>query len=174
METEPQSRYEPEGLSTLDGVALVTGAAMASIHVRALFTDLPGPFTIALIVVLFCWMSLASAGPFVFAVRRFVRHLGNYPGLGDRLWLLAGVPWILAGVVRTGSTSSNLDPGSDRPYAAALIGSVSVAIGWGLLIVLRHGAAACVANRSWTEWAGLLCTGLWPLQALTAFVILNS
>lgn len=174
METEVALRPEPEGLTTLDAVALVTGAAMASVHVRALFTDQPGPFTLAVLVTLFCWMSLASSGPFVFVIRRFARHLPGYPGLGDVLWLISGLPWVISGVVRTGSSTSYLDPAADRAYAATLIGSVAVAIGWSLLIVVRHGAAACVADRTWTEWAGLLAAGLWPLQALTAFVILNS
>src|SRR5436309_524433 len=60
-------RSEPGGgFSVLDGAAIVTGAAVASIHIRRVIRDdLAAPGWV-LIWGTFAWVALTAAGPFLF------------------------------------------------------------------------------------------------------------
>ena len=81
----------------LDGVALVAGAAIASVHLRGgrPARDLPGAGW-ALIWLTFAGVALTASGPFLRAIRRLSGRPGTPPRLGDRLWALLGAPWVLA------------------------------------------------------------------------------
>src|SRR4051794_13767557 len=86
------------GVTVLDGGALVVGAAVASIHIRAALRDedrLDG-LGWALLWLTLAGVALTAAGPFVFLVRRYGRRPTGYPRTGDWLWLALGLPWILA------------------------------------------------------------------------------
>ncbi len=77
------------GLTMLDVTALVTGAAVASVHFRDFEEDIAGLTLVGwtLLVPAFAWLALTAAGPFVFLVRRFSRRPEGYPGPYDWLWL---------------------------------------------------------------------------------------
>ena len=112
------------GFTVLDGVALVTGAAVALVHLRSSVTEFNDPSDWVWGCGLFTWLSVTSAGPFVYAVRRFFTRPPGYPRLGDQLWALAGTPWFMAALVKTGEPSPKGWPGdSTRP--------TSVSWGWG-------------------------------------------
>src|SRR5207249_1319831 len=83
-----------DGFTLLDGAALVTGAAVASVHIREAIADghLLGPGW-ALAWLSFAGIALTAAGPFVFLLRRLGRRPPGYPRIGDRLWALLGGPW---------------------------------------------------------------------------------
>src|SRR4051812_39350763 len=95
------------GFSVLDGASIVTGAAVASIHIRGVIRgDLAAPGW-ALIWGTFAGVSLTAAGPFLFLARRFLRRLPDYPGVGDALWALLGLPWLVAALIRSASPPSS-------------------------------------------------------------------
>ena len=54
-------------------VAVVTGAAVASVHIRAIMRDNLSTFGWVLVWATFTWIAITAAGPFVFLVRRFIR-----------------------------------------------------------------------------------------------------
>src|SRR4051794_38293304 len=93
------------GFSVLDGVALVTGAAVASVHIRGVIrvTDHPGidGFGWVLVWGTFAWVAVTAAGPFVFLVRRFARRISDYPKVGDQLWAVLGLPWLSTAVLNS-------------------------------------------------------------------------
>src|SRR3954469_23883076 len=110
-----------EGFSVLDGGAIVTGAAVASIHLRAVFgDDLAAPGG-PLLWGIFAWVGLTSAGPFLFLVRRFLRRLADYPRVGDVLWAVLGLPWIL--------TAAILASGAGTPSRSDALYSTGLTIG---------------------------------------------
>ena len=43
----------------------------------------------------FAWIAVTASGPFLLLVRLYARRLPDYPKVGDRLWALIGLPWIL-------------------------------------------------------------------------------
>ena len=95
------------------------GSAVASVHVRLAIPEAAGPAEWAWAWCLFTWLTLTSAGPYVFLVRRFFTRPTGYPKLGDQLWALAGLPWLLAAMVRSGeppgdAVTGHLDPAYRR------------------------------------------------------------
>src|SRR3954451_1999247 len=72
-----------DGFTVLDGVALVTGAAVALVHLRSSVTEFNDPSDWVWGCGLFTWLSVTSAGPFVYSVRRFFTRPAGYPRLGD-------------------------------------------------------------------------------------------
>src|SRR4051794_7821537 len=89
------------GFTVLDGAALVTGAAVASIHIRGVIRDQLAAPGWGLIWGSFAWVALTAAGPFLLLVRRFLRHLPDYPKVGDVLWAILGLPWLFTAVLRS-------------------------------------------------------------------------
>ena len=94
------------GFSVLDGAAIVTGAAVASIQIRGVIRDnLTAPGWV-LIWGTFAWVALTATGPFLFLVRRFLRRLAGYPKVGDALWAVLGIPWLLTAVLRSATPAT--------------------------------------------------------------------
>src|SRR4051794_40855960 len=84
------------GFTVLDGAALVVGAAVASVHIRsAVPADGLNGLGWAMLWMPLAGVALTAAGPFVFLVRRYGRRPIGYPAVGDRLWCLLGLPWLL-------------------------------------------------------------------------------
>src|SRR5262245_43758401 len=96
------------GFSVLDGAALVTGAAIASIHIRSVIRDDLAAPGWALIWGTFLWVAITAAGPFLYLSRRFLRRLPDYPKVGDALWGVLGLPWLLTAVVRSATPAEAL------------------------------------------------------------------
>src|SRR5271155_1175370 len=99
-----------DGLSVLDGGALVMGSAIASVHIlRAIRTDLSGAGWL-MMGITFTWVTITAAGPFIYLARRFGRRLSNYPKIGDRLWALLGIPWLVSAVVQSAAPGGQPRP----------------------------------------------------------------
>src|SRR5215212_8908748 len=112
-------RVEPgDGFTVLDGVALVMGAAVDSVHIRGVIRDDLNAFGWALVWFTFTWVALTATGPFLFLVRRFARRLSGYPKVGDGLWALLGIPWLMTAIVR--STTGEGVSENDEFFAAGL------------------------------------------------------
>jgi hypothetical protein len=165
------------GFSVLDGAAIVTGAAVASIHLRGIIhDDLAAPGW-ALLWGTFAWVALTAAGPFLFLVRRFVRRLPDYPKVGDGLWGVLGLPWLLTALIRTATPGSA--PGRDAFFAAGLGLGLAVASLIALIVVWRcwvsvpPETAARNASTPWTNRVGLILSVAWPIQCGLGLVVIG-
>src|SRR4051794_23667601 len=89
-----------DGFTVLDGVSLVVAAAVASVHMRT-------PVQIAsgagwgLVWIAFAGVGLWAAGSILYVVRRYGRRPEGYPRLGDRLWGVLGLPWVVSAPLRS-------------------------------------------------------------------------
>jgi hypothetical protein len=121
----PTSVTKP-GWNLLDAVAIVTGAAVASVHVRERI-DPGGHLTTiggGLLVASFLFLSLTSTGPILYFVRKFLRHTHRYPRDGDRVWMMLGLPWFVVALWR-----SSLGPVPSRLALERTAGMLQVGIG---------------------------------------------
>src|SRR5689334_5835190 len=75
-----------DGFTVLDGGALVSGAAVASVHIRFAAPAVGGLDRVgwALLWITLAGVALTAAGPVVFLLRRYGRRPSNYPRTGDR------------------------------------------------------------------------------------------
>jgi hypothetical protein len=168
------------GFTVLDGVALVTGSAVALVHVRVAVPGFDGPGDWAWAWCLFTWLSITSAGPFMYLVRRFFTRPVGYPKLGDRLWAMAGFPWLLAAVVRTGEPSGDLSTGQLDP---AYVGCLGIGLALATLVGLPQLAARYLLvdparsrplpPTTWTDRIGLFLTVAWPIQCAVGLVVMS-
>ena len=169
------------GFTVLDGVALVTGAAVASVHIRSAVPEFDGPVDWAWAWCLFIWLSLTSAGPFVFLVRRFFTRPSGYPRLGDRLWAMAGLPWLLAAMVRTGEPPAEAVAGRARPGLRRLPEHRPGLSGrWWPCPCSRPGICWSTpldrrspSRSTWTHRLGLFLTVAWPIQCGVGLVVMG-
>jgi hypothetical protein len=170
------------GITMLDGAALVTGAAVASVHFRE-FTDEMSGLTIlgwTMLLAAFAWLAVTAAGPFVFLVRRFSRRPEGYPKAGDLLWLAFGLPWAIAALFRSGA--GNLVDSGNAYYVKGLFAGLFAASGLSLWQIVRTwksigpGAPASPVSpeptaSTWTELIGRTVAIAWPIQLGLGFVV---
>jgi len=106
-----------DGLSVLDGGALVMGSAIASIHVLRIMREELSAGGWIMICLVFGGVTLTAAGPFVFLARRFARREPAYPKIGDRLWALLGIPWLASAVLKSArQRNGDSSAGTAAPY----------------------------------------------------------
>jgi hypothetical protein len=155
------------GFTLLDGVALVVGSAVASVHLRALTEPRLGG-AVALFWITFAGVALTSAGPFLFIARRFVRRTPGYPGIGDQLWGVLGLPWLLTVVLATPPRGPS--PSRGEFYVAALGASLAfaclIALGtvWKTWVMAPPDRLRVREPGPWTDRVGLALAVAWPLQ----------
>lgn len=171
------AREAAEGLSVLDITSLVSGAAVASVHVSGPMRDgLAGAGGVFLWLV-FLWIGVTAAGPFLYLVRRHARKLAGYPRLGDRLWTILGAPWVVTAMVRAVLPRTRLP--SETWYSISLSAGVACACLTSLLLVLHQWVlvnpedAAKTSGGPWTNRVGLALAVAWPIQAGAALVALG-
>jgi hypothetical protein len=165
------------GFSVLDGAAIVTGAAVASIHIRGVIRDnLAAPGWV-LVWGTFAWVALTAAGPFLFLVRRFLRRLADYPRVGDVLWAVLGLPWILTALIRS---ATPLESPRRSPLLAfvlsvglAVAGLVALAVVWKRWVIVSPEEAAQTASAPWTNRVGLILSVAWPIQCGVGLVVID-
>lgn len=163
-----------EGFSVLDGAALVMGAAVASVHIRYIIRDNLSEFGWVLVWCTFSWISLTATGPFLFIGRRFARKLPSYPQVGDCLWALLGIPWLMTAVVR-----STADDGVAENYATGLGVAVAIAcwialvVVWKTWVMVPPERAARTAATPWTNRVGLALAIAWPIQCGIGMVLVG-
>jgi hypothetical protein len=167
------------GFSVLDGASIVTGAAVASIHIRGVIRgDLAAPGW-ALIWGTFAGVSLTAAGPFLFLARRFLRRLPDYPGVGDALWALLGLPWLLAALIRSASPPPVAGAHRDPLFAGGLgvglfvASLIALSVIWSRWVMVPPGEASRVASGAWTNRVGLVLAVAWPIQCGLGLVVIE-
>ncbi|MDR3635236.1 MAG: hypothetical protein P4L84_15635 [Isosphaeraceae bacterium] len=177
QETERSIAGYPAGFSLLDGVALVSGAAVASVHIRAVVPAELSGFGIVAIWGTFSWIALSAAGPFIFIVRRYVRRAPEYPKVGDWLWALIGTPWLLSAVVRSAVGDArperNDAVGWGLFVGIAAVSFVALGVVWNTWVVVPPEQAARTASHPWTNRLGLFLAVAWPVQCGLGLVIIG-
>ncbi len=169
---------ETVGLTLLDAIALMTGTAVGSIHVRPiLLPALAGESWVLLGFVLIL-ISITAAGPFIHIVHRYYRPVPGYPRAGDRLWTILGIPWVLTGVVH--SIFPNL---GESPlynwYHPLLWGSLGLACllagnqVWTTWISVSPDQAVEAVGPPWTNRLGLMLGVAWPLQLAACMIVVG-
>lgn len=166
-----------DGFRVLDGVALVMGAAVASVHMREIIRDNLSGFGWTLVWWTFTWVALTATGPFLLLLRRFARQTPGYPRVGDYLWALLGFPWFMSALVR--STLGNGTSQYDGAFATGLMVSLGVAslialvVVWTTWVTVSPEQAARTASWPWTNRVGLLLAIAWPIQCGIGFVVIS-
>jgi hypothetical protein len=165
------------GFSVLDGAAIVTGAAVASIHIRGVIRAgdaLAAPGWL-LIWGTFAWVALTAAGPFLFLVRRFHRRLPGYPRVGDALWAVLGIPWLATAIIRSamlGDTRRRDDLVSfGLSVGLAVACLIVLTVVWKRWVLVSPEEAARTASAPWTNRIGLILSVAWPIQCGAGLVV---
>jgi hypothetical protein len=166
------------GFSVLDGVAVVTGAAVASVHIRAVMRDGLTGLGWVLVWGTFTWVAVTAAGPFVFLVRRFVRRVAEYPKVGDWLWALLGLPWVLTAVMRSAAGGDGSGPRDELFTAGLTVGLtasslIALAVVWTSWVMVPPEQAARAAALPWTNRVGLILSVAWPVQCGVGMVVIG-
>lgn len=165
------------GFRVLDGVALVTGASVASVHMRPLIRDGMTTFGLVLAWGVFSWIALTAAGPSVFLFRRYVLRVAGYPRVGDGLWALLGLPWLVTALIR--SFTGDHPPHRHELVTTALNAGLAVAsltalaVVWGTWVTVPPEVAARTAAPTWTNRVGLVLAIAWPVQCGLGMVVVS-
>ena len=165
------------GITMLDGAALVSGAAVASVHFRELTHEMTGLTTLGwlFLCATFTWLAVTSAGPFVFIVHRISSRPSGSPSIDDRLWMGFGLPWLLAAFYR--STIGNAFDPTDQVYGRCLFAGLLLASGPAFWLLLRTWRQNMVVRdppdrvEAWTDLIGRTVSVTWPLQFGLGFVV---
>jgi hypothetical protein len=166
-----------DGLSVLDGGALVMGSAIASVHIlRAMRTDLSGAGWL-MMAVTFTWVAITAAGPFVYLARRFVRRLSHYPKTGDRLWAILGVPWLASAILQSAAPSTESRPNTfftmTLSVGLGIACMIALAVIWNTWVIVSPAQAARIEAAPWTNRVGLVLSIFWPIQWGVALIVLS-
>ena len=165
------------GFSVVDGVATVMGSAIASIHtMRVMRSDFTGTGW-AMLCLTFAGVAVTATGPFLYLGRRFARRVVDYPKLGDRLWTMLGLPWVVTAVIQSATAGS--ETRQDILFTLVLTVGLGlacvVALGvvWTTWVVVPPEQAARVEVAPWTNRLGLILAIAWPIQCGLGLVVLS-
>jgi hypothetical protein len=166
-----------EGFSIFDGGALVMGSAIASIHILGVRRWDPSGAGWVLVALTFSSIALTAAGPFIFLERRFARQIVSYPRIGDRLWAILGIPWIVTALVQSAAGSS--EP-RHNPWFIIMLSTglgvvclIAVAVVWSTWVIVPPQQAAQIEAAPWTNRVGLILSIAWPIQCGLGMVVLS-
>jgi hypothetical protein len=165
------------GFSVLDLAALVIGSAIASIQVRRVMREDLSVGSWIMICLVFGGVALTAAGPFVFLARRFARRQTEYPKIGDRLWALLGIPWLVSALLKSAMRAN--EPRYDPYFATTLsvglglVCIIALAVVWSTWVIVPPEQAARMETGPWTNRVGLIVAIAWPLQCGLGMIVLS-
>jgi hypothetical protein len=166
-----------EGFSILDGGALIMGSAIASIHILGVRRWGVSGATWFLVALTFAWVALTAAGPFIFLERRYAGRIPNYPQIGDSLWALLGIPWIVTALVQSAVPTSepHHNPWFTMTLSTglAIVCLIAVAVVWSTWVMVPPQQAARIEAAPWTNRVGLVLSIAWPIQCGLGMVVLS-
>jgi ribose/xylose/arabinose/galactoside ABC-type transport system permease subunit len=165
------------GFSVLDLAALVMGSAIASIHVIRISRQDLSVGAWIMICLVFAGVTLTAAGPFVFLARRYVRKEPAYPKIGDQLWALLGLPWLVSAILKSAA------PATEPRYEPLFTTTLSVGLGivcmaalvviWNTWIMVPPEKATRMESGPWTNRVGFIIAIAWPLQCGLGMIVLS-
>jgi hypothetical protein len=163
--------------NVLDGLALVMGSAIASVHIlRTMRSGLTSGGWV-LIVATFLWVAVTAAGPFIFLARRFSRRLAGYPKVGDRLWALLGLPWVITAVLQSILAGEDLRQNplftTTLSLSLGVVCVIALLVVWSTWVMVPPDQAARVEAAPWTNRVGLILSIAWPIQCGLGMVVLS-
>lgn len=175
-----RERSDGGGFTVLDGVALVMGAAVASIHLRELVSQRRDLTALGwgLVWLTFTGVALSATGPFLFLERRYGRRPAGYPRRGDWLWAVLGLPWSVTAALRPAPGP----PGraSEATLYALLLGLllgaaslIALGVVWNTWVIRPPVASQGSPPAPWTDRVGLALAVAWPLQCGFGLVVLG-
>ena len=157
----------------LDGAAMVLGAAVSAVHLRPFVSNGLWSGDGGLFWPTFMGVGLTASGPFVLLERWLGRrHAGTYPHLGDRLWAVLGLPWVLTLVLR--ASARPFGPRILDLYSPSLGISIALACLCSLALIWRRlilGVGEAPAPVPWTSRVGMAVSITWPLQCGFGLVV---
>lgn len=170
------------GFTLLDGIALVIGAAIASVHLRqAAPTEAMSGAGWVMMWLTFSGIALTASGPFLSLIRWISGRPGTPARLGDRLWLLLGTPWVVAALPRivAGPGREGEDLIGQLSEFALVTGLgvatlVTLAVVWSRWVMVPPDAPGEGGAGSWTHRVGLSLAVAWPLQCGLGMVVMGS
>ncbi len=151
---------------------MIVAAAVASVHLRTPVEIAVGAGW-ALVWFTFSGIAVTTTGTFVYLARRYLgRRAPGYPRLGDRLWAVLGVPWVIMSPLSRG-------PGRIDLYSFPLmlgVGGACLAVLAALWRAWVIGPASARGDspRPWTDRVGLAVAFAWPLQVGFLLIVLDS
>jgi len=173
MERTDQGR----DINVLDGVALVMGSAIASVHMLRVMRGGLSPAGWIMVWLTFSCVALTAAGPFIFLARRYSRRLPGYPKIGDWLCALLGMPWVITAIIE--SVVPGEHPRQTPLFATTLTISlafsclVALVVVWGTWVMVPPEQAARIEAGPWTNRLGLILAIAWPIQCGLGLVVLS-
>jgi len=169
------SREQRDRLTVLDGAALVMGSAIASLHVLRVMRSGLSIAGWAMLTLTFTWLAVTATGPFLYIARRYIRRPPDYPDVGDRLWALLGLPWLLTAILQAVS----LGDSRDSLVWMTLMGGLAVASViavvevWSTWVMVPPEEAEWVESGSWTNRVGLVLAIAWPIQCGLGLIVVG-
>lgn len=165
------------GFSVLDGVAMVMGSAIASIHtLRVMRGDLTGAGWVMLWLT-FAGVAVTATGPFLYLARRFARRVADYPKIGDRLWAMLGMPWVLTAVIQSATAGTGSRQGplfmTTLVVGLGIVCLTALGVVWATWVMVPPEQASRVEVAPWTNRMGLILAIAWPVQCGLGLVVLN-
>jgi hypothetical protein len=153
------------------------GSAIASVHIlRVIKADLTAAGWV-MIWIAFSWISVTAAGPFIFLARKYSRRLPGYPKVGDCLWALLGMPWLLTAIIQSTfpghETRQNPLLSWTLGLGLGIVSVIAVVVVWGTWVVVPPAQAARIEAAPWTNRVGLVLAIAWPIQCSLGMVVLN-
>jgi hypothetical protein len=153
------------------------GSAIASVHVLRIMRGGLSAAGWVMASLMFAYVSLTAAGPFIYLARRYSRRLPGYPRTGDILWAILGLPWLAAAILQAAMTGE--DPRQDPLFSSTLTVGLAIActttlvIVWGKWVMVPPQQAAAFESGPWTNRVGLILAIAWPIQCGLAMAALN-
>jgi hypothetical protein len=123
----------------------------------------------------FAWLAATATGPFLYVVRRYIRRPPDYPGVGDRLWALLGLPWLATALLQSILACDVRDAIVWFTLMTGLAGAslLSVVEVWSTWVVVPPEQAEQAEAGSWTNRVGLVLAIAWPIQCGLGLIVLG-
>jgi hypothetical protein len=125
----------------------------------------------------FSWIAATASGPFFYLARRFARKLPNYPKIGDQLWALLGLPWLITALLQ--SATPGIEPRHNPFFSATLtvglgvVCLIALIVIWGTWVMVPYDQAVQVEAAPWTNRVGLILSIAWPIQCGLGMIVLS-
>ena len=164
-------------LSVSDGVAIVAGAAVASVHLRGVINErFIGPGWL-LVWATFGWVALSSTGPFLFLIRKLFRKDRVRLKIGEKLWLMLGLPWLAAALLQrggnpTGQLASEL-VATVLSIGLGIVSLISIAVLWETWVKVSPRKAEETFSGPLSNRVGLVLAIAWPVQCGAGMVVIG-